>query len=191
VFRAVTMNAARVFLTVAAGGWLAGCQSVRARRLATNQDALKAGNAIVVISTSADEGCFRFSQVDVFPANGVSPEAAIPLNHSGLKSDFADHVGFFDAFILKPGNYVLRVVSGAGEINPDLQFRVRPEAARFRLDAGEIRYVGDVHVAGCSRPLPEMRDAWASVRPGFIVRFPGLDVTRIISPSNESPPHQP
>jgi len=92
------MNAARVFLTVAAVGWLAGCQSVRARRLATNQDALKAGNAIVVISTSADEGCFRFSQVDVFPANGVSPEAAIPLNHSGLKSDFADHVGFFDAF---------------------------------------------------------------------------------------------
>lgn len=157
----------------------AGCESVRARRLATNPDVLKAGKSILLVSTSAEEGCFSSSQLDIYPAGSFRPVAALAINHSGLTSDFPDRRGFFDAFVVLPGDYDLRVVSSVGEIRPSFA-HTRYEGPAVRLRPGQMKYVGHVHVDRCRAPSPEMRDEWETVLPLFKARFPQLDMNQVI-----------
>src|SRR5947207_8205653 len=86
--------------------WWAGCTSVRQRRLATTDEFLRKGKAIAVLSTSTDDPCrFGVSNVHVKRPNGYGLDFAMSLNNAYVKSDFADHYGLFDAFVLEPGDY--------------------------------------------------------------------------------------
>lgn len=170
-----TFAVALVFILVT------GCQSVRARRLATTEQALEDGHSIIIVSTSAEETCFFSWQVDIYPTGTFRPIGAVAINHSLLKSDFSDRIGFFDAFIVQPGDYDLRVVSSTGEINHSFS-PLRFLGPTFRLRPGEMVYVGDVHVGGCHSLSPVLVDAWSAVRSEFQVRFPRLDVQRVVRP---------
>jgi len=171
----IDARTARVLLLVALSGWGTGCQSVRERRLLVTSDALKSGKAIAIVSTSANEACrFNAAYLEIVDQRRMSGAAIMQLDTASAKSDFSDRLGFFDAFVLQPGDYWLRLRS----YNVSLSYRV-PNVASFHLNAGEIRYVGDLHVAGCGALLVGMGDEWASVRAALPRRFPRLDVAAV------------
>jgi hypothetical protein len=168
-------RAARFLLLAAVGGTIAGCQTVRGRRLQVTSQALKAGKAIAILSTSADEPCrFNAAYLEIVNTRKTFGGAMMQLQTATAKSDFPDRFGFFDAFVLEPGDYSLHLRSS----NPMLHYR-RSDVAAFHLEPGEIRYLGNVHVAGCGSLAVGVGDEWASVRAALPRRFPGIDIAAV------------
>jgi len=169
----------RFLLLAALGAMLSGCQTVQERRLLVTPAALKAGRAIAIISTSADEPCrFNANYLEVVDQRRIYGAATMQLDTASAPSDFSDRFGFFDAFVLEPGDYWLRLQS----FNVSRHFRDANVAA-FHLEPGEIRYVGNVHVGGCRDLLVRVGEEWSSVRAALPGRFPGLDVDAVAVPA--------
>jgi hypothetical protein len=142
--------------------------------------ALAAGKAIVVVSTSAEETCrVNTTFVAITGNRGVGRDAVVNLNNGYELSDFEDRFGTFDAFVLDPDLYAVSLgVLGS------LQFE-KAMIGRFRLQPGELKYIGDVHGAGCNGLFGGdvgvwQGDEWESVRPRLTRRFPGLDASRVV-----------
>jgi hypothetical protein len=184
------MTALRGLVMLVAPALLASCGSVQARRLATTPEVLKSGQSILMLSTSAEESCFFSWQVDIYPAGSFRPVAALAINHSSLKSDFPDRVGFFDAYVLQPGDYDLRVVSSVGEVNPHFAGD-RYLGPSIRLRPGEMKYAGHVQVGRCRALSPAMRNEWTTVLPKFRARFPQLDMNQVVVPRTGERPRMP
>ena len=142
--------------------------------------ALASGKAIVVVSTSAEETCRVNTTFVALTSNrSVGKDAVVNLNNGYEMSDFEDRFGTFDAFVLDPDLYAVSLgVLGSIQFNKAMigQFQLRP---------GELKYIGDVHGAGCNGFFGGnvgiwQGDEWESVRPRLARRFPGLDTSRVV-----------
>jgi len=171
-----TTPRAALLLLLFPSALLGGCDGVRQRRLQTTQDVLRAGQAIVIISTSTADPCEGPSSFVEIVGNGnIRGEHVINLNGAYEASDFSDRYGFFDAFVVQPGDYTLR--AGTSNIS---RYYPNPNVAAFHVAAGELKYVGEVQTWGCGSFHWRMVNEWSSVRPRFVRRFPHVDVAQVI-----------
>jgi hypothetical protein len=166
----------RMATTTAAPGPGKVRRSRAERRRATTDDALSNGSAIVVISTSSDETCQEDrSFVQLRRTDDLLEMGWLPLNSPGRRSDFPDHVGFVDAFVVQPGSYQLGIMPADSDRSFD-----NPIAATFQVEPGQVKYVGNVHGLGCSKLIVRINNAWAEVRQKFGERFPAVDADRVV-----------
>lgn len=157
-----------------------GCAaSVQERRAATTMEALTAGKAIVVVSTSAETACRGHATYVLIWSRAGGRHGLVNLNNGYEQSDFQDQFGTFDAYVLDPGEYsLLKEV-----LSPNYEY-TRPLIGTFRLHPGEMKYIGNVHGTGWCGILGgslavAMSDEWESVRPKLGARFPTLDASRV------------
>jgi hypothetical protein len=147
-----------------------------AHRAGTTDAVLAKGNAIVVISTSSDWACEENSSfVQLRRAGERTERGFVPLNGAFRSSDFPDHLGFLDAFVVQPGTYEIRI-----EPEESTWRFVSPIVARFQIEAGTVKYVGNVHGRGCFEFVFGVEDVWADVRPKFAEQFPGVATDRVV-----------
>jgi hypothetical protein len=176
-----------LLLLLLASASLAGCGGVRQRRLRTTQDVLRAGQAIVIISTSTTDPCEGpSSYVEIVGNGNILGDHVISLNGSYEASDFSDRYGFFDAFVVQPGDYTLR--AGISDVS---RYYPNPSVAAFHVAAGELKYVGEVQTWGCGSFHWRMVNEWSSVRSRFVRRFPHVDVAQVTMAEHLPPQAQP
>jgi len=164
-----------LLLLLLTSAMVGGCDGARQRRLRTTQDVLRAGQAIVIISTSTSDPCEGpSSYVEIVGNGNILGDHVISLNGSYEASDFSDRYGFFDAFVVQPGDYTLR--AGISDVS---RYYPKPSVAAFHVAAGELKYVGELKTWGCGSFNWRIVNEWTSVRPRFVRRFPHLDVAQV------------
>jgi len=125
---------------------LVGCAVVANRYAPQKIDgaALSEGSGIILISTGAPEACNRAATfLTLQPTSASYGEevlARLPVDFSGVKSDFPDHQGSLSALALKAGNYRVYPALGGRYLATKV-----PEA-QFAVSSGEIVYLGEYFI---------------------------------------------
>lgn len=130
---------------------------------------LGADQALLVLSTAADKTCISTSSAILLreTAKGSVPArnvAVYQLNNKFVKSDFPDEYGKVWATVLPPGEYDFALSA----LNPYMTYskdgtasggRYDPTLTKaFSLSPRSVKYVGEIHSAGCGSVLIHIRD---------------------------------
>ena len=110
-----------------------------------NVGKLTANDAVIVVSTGADQGCLKASSL-LYVAPSGSPylkkvAAGFQIDGSLYKGDFHDHQGFLNAAKLAPGKYDAYVYV----LHPGLEPTQLPKF-EFSIAAGETLYLGEFYL---------------------------------------------
>ncbi|MDF2153435.1 hypothetical protein [Vibrio sp. CAU 1672] len=132
---------------------LAGCATptLIPNILSVDPNNLSEQQAILIVSTAADETCTSFSSAIVIkesnqPPTLLSSIGTMQLNNSFVKSDFKGEYAKVYSTIIKPGEYDFWLQSQ----NPYFEFTDPLLTSSFTLEPGEIKYVGEIHSDGCN-----------------------------------------
>ncbi|MGC3982421.1 MAG: hypothetical protein QM808_14320 [Steroidobacteraceae bacterium] len=148
---------------------LSGCATPMKGIRDVDINELGADQALLVLSTAADETCVSFSSAILLreAAKGSTPAknvAVYQLNNKFVKSDFQDEYGKVWATVLPPGEYDFALSA----INPFMTYskdetdsngRYDPAITKaFSLSPRSVKYVGEIHSDGCGSVLIHVRD---------------------------------
>ena len=101
--------------------------------------------AIVILSTGVPDNCGQTTALEAFPTDATyrswnSSVTVLVANHD-VKSDFADHRGFFHAIVLAPGAYYFAPMAmSLSGVSP-----IQIPRYDFSVAAGEVVYVGEYY----------------------------------------------
>lgn len=111
---------------------------------------LTAEQAMLIVSTGADETCISFSStlvVKEFSENAtlLSSIGVMQLNNDFVASDFTKEYGKVYTLVLQPGKYDFWLNSQ----NPYMEIKDPVISEPITLLPKQIKYVGEVHSDGC------------------------------------------
>lgn len=115
--------------------------------------------AMLIVSTGADETCISFSstvvvkQVDKKPSI-LSSIGVMQINNDFVKSDFKEEYGKVYTLVLQPGEYDFWLNSQ----NPYMKIKDPIISEPVTLLPKQIKYVGEIHSDGCGSMLISIKN---------------------------------
>ena len=113
---------------------------------------------IVIFSVGAKEHCAGTANVgNIRHADGTEVIQTFSIDADSFRSDFADHKGVVDAFVLPEGHYVIRPSAPYADDTP-----VGVPSFGFDVVAGVTTYIGGLYMPeACTAPTRyEIRDRY-------------------------------
>jgi hypothetical protein len=144
---------------------------------AGRREASAQASGTILMSTSSDTTCLLSAEIFVHRHgaawNPFKPFAgSARINHRFDTSAFPNHWGHVWAFSVDPGNYYFTIGTSSG-----LYAYNKPRLSDLRIGAGEVKYVGDVHIQGCGRTIKlSVADRWGQVRSKFVETYPNVNL---------------
>ena len=145
---------------------------------AGRREASAQASGTILMSTSGDTQCLVATVIYLMPSgrgwNPLRPHAgSARINHLFDKSAFPNSWGHVWAFTVEPGDYYFSV----GTVSPHFHYP-KPRLSDIRIAAGEIKYVGDVHVRGCGKKIGlTVANRWGQVRGKFVETYPNVNLS--------------
>jgi len=144
---------------------------------AGQREASAQASGTILMSTSGDTQCLVATVVYLLPGrpawNPLRPHSgSARINHLFDKSAFPNYWGHVWAFTVEPGDYYFSV----GTVSPHFHYP-KPRLSDIRITAGEVKYVGDVHVQGCGAKIGlTVANRWGQVRSKFVETYPNVNL---------------
>lgn len=136
--------------------------------------------SVLIVTAGASETCISFSSAFVLKEHSKKPNmsdsiAVFQLNNDFVESNFEDEYGIVYTTILKPGEYDLWLYAQ----NPYFTFEDPTLIKPFTLDAGEVKYIGEVYANGCKSMLISVNDKSLRDLPLVKSFVPDLDLNKV------------
>jgi len=144
---------------------------------AGRREASAQASGTILMSTSGDTQCGVATVIYVMAIGRAwnpfrTHEGSARINHVLDKSAFPNYWGHVWAFTVEPGDYYFSV----GTVSPNFHYP-KPRLSDIRIAAGDVKYVGDVHVQGCGRKIGlTVADRWGQVRSKFVETYPNVNL---------------